>query len=120
VTGVCLSGSGDPELVVNLSEEGAPSTDVFQLTAGLVDTTEANGVSDTLYRGTGTWLGGPNAGSPPVPFVADVVTPNQGGLMVAFFSTVPGLTTPSAGANCVASDGAQDGSTTTTSTSDPC
>ncbi|HUC37182.1 MAG TPA: RNA polymerase sigma factor [Acidimicrobiales bacterium] len=100
VAGICLAGTDDPVLVVNLTEPGASEPYVFQLRAGLVDTTVSGESVNSLYRGTGTWLDGPGADSPPVPFVADVVTPSQGDLLVAFFGSVSGLLGPPTSATC--------------------
>ncbi len=92
--GACLPGTSDPILLADLSNQADPDLGELQLAGALVSSSSADGETVTLYRGTATWLDGPNVSTPPSAFAGEVVfdvPSNISTLRVAFFGVAPDL-----------------------------
>jgi RNA polymerase sigma-70 factor (ECF subfamily) len=126
--GACSPSTSDPALLATITSASAPGQ--LQLNGSLVSSSTGDGETDSYYRGLAAWLDAADQGSPPVEFVADLVTmtDNTAVLHVAFLGSVAGplsppVATPAATASAPASDatGATSGAGTSagTGTTDP-
>lgn len=119
--GACVLGTSEPMLVVNLNNPQSPY--ILQLRGGEVGTFSSDSSFVTYFRGEGFWLSGPDVGSAPVPFVAQLVTPSVGQLLIAFFGSISDLLSPSSttpmGSSCSADVTPSASASETSSNSDP-
>jgi RNA polymerase sigma-70 factor (ECF subfamily) len=112
--GACLPTTSTPALVANVTNNNSPNAGELQLRGALASSTTNGGETDTYYRGTAVWLSGPELGSAPVVFVADVASEipnNTVNLHVAFFGSVSSLL-DSSQPGCAASNDAAGGTST--------
>ncbi len=118
--GACLPGTTDPVLLANLSNPANPALGQLQLAGALLSSSSTDGETVALYRGTATWLDGPEVSAPPSLFVAEVVleVPTDiSTLRVAFFGAAPDLYgTPAAFTSQGAGGSSTDGNSADTTT----
>jgi len=118
--GACLPGTTDPVLLADLSNQGDPALGELQLAGALVSASSAQGETVALYRGTATWLDGPEVASPPSAFAAEIVfdVPSDISMLrVAFFGTAPDLSGASATCQGQGTGGVSTGATSVPTTS---
>jgi RNA polymerase sigma-70 factor (ECF subfamily) len=118
--GACLRGTTDPILLADLSNQADSALGQLQLAGALVGSSSADGESVTLYRGTATWLDGPNVSNPTSAFAAEVVldVPSDISMLrVAFFGTAPDLSGALAKCASQEANGTSTGTTPVPSTS---
>ena len=106
VFGACTAATSSPALVANVINPAATGQGELQLRGALVSTSVSGGETDSFFRGSASWLSGPDEGDAPIVFVADVITnvpADTATLDVAFFGTLTDMADPPVPSTCVSS-----------------